>query len=183
MRRRYLWNINAARLTAFMKHSMLPALSRVLPFLDTGFRYKEDFHRANTYDKDGQCKFCQLADRSDSLVYQDTDISAFNDLKGTGACHILVIPRRHIPNALSLETADSTLVHHMWQTGRQLLSEKCPTAEGRFGFHLPPMHSIEHLHLHCIALPPTQSISYKYSNWLWCLAPQDCLEMLEDKFK
>jgi diadenosine tetraphosphate (Ap4A) HIT family hydrolase len=183
MRGRYLWNINAARFTAFMKHSMLPALSRVLPFLDTGFKYQEDFQRRSTYDEDGKCLFCQLAEQSDSLVYQDPSISAFNDHKGIGACHILVIPRRHIPDALALETDDSTLVHHMWQTGRRLIKEKCPTAEFRFGFHLPPLHSIEHLHLHCIALPSAQPIPYRYSNWLWLLAPQDCLEMLENKFK
>lgn len=177
--RRYLWNIQAAKITAFVKHTLLPAVGRVFPYFDTGFRYQEDFHIRNTFKGEGgKCVFCSLAQQTERLIYQDSEISAFFDLKAIATCHILVVPRRHISNVLDLKPEDSQLVEKMWYTGKRLLAERHPTAEHRFGFHIPPMNSIEHLHMHCIALPFIQPLQYKYNHWLWFMAPEDCLAML-----
>ncbi|GJP43777.1 hypothetical protein CLOM_g3193 [Closterium sp. NIES-68] len=42
----------------------------------------------------------------------------------------------------------------MLAVGQKLLREHAPDAkEYHFGFHRPPFNSVDHLHLHCFALP------------------------------
>lgn len=54
----------------------------------------------------------------------------------------------------------------MQRVGEQVLDKVCTermiSKEYRFGFHLPPVNSVDHIHLHCFVLPIT---SWKY-NWL-----------------
>ncbi|KQJ83793.1 bifunctional adenosine 5'-phosphosulfate phosphorylase/adenylylsulfatase HINT4 isoform X2 [Brachypodium distachyon] len=45
-------------------------------------------------------------------------------------------------------------VSHMVKVGKDLLNRDAPgSEEHRFGFHQPPFNSVDHLHLHCLALP------------------------------
>ncbi|CAN1174609.1 Bifunctional adenosine 5'-phosphosulfate phosphorylase/adenylylsulfatase HINT4 [Linum perenne] len=69
--------------------------------------------------------------------------------------HYLVIPVKHIAtvNDLRRREEDYTLVNHMLQVGRTLLQQDAPESKHRFGFHQPPFNSVNHLHLHCFALP------------------------------
>ncbi|CAN1748186.1 Bifunctional adenosine 5'-phosphosulfate phosphorylase/adenylylsulfatase HINT4, partial [Linum perenne] len=70
--------------------------------------------------------------------------------------HYLVIPVKHIAtvNDLRRREEDYTLVNHMLQVGRTLLQQDAPESKhSRFGFHQPPFNSVNHLHLHCFALP------------------------------
>uniref|UniRef100_A0A0D9W7L3 HIT domain-containing protein n=1 Tax=Leersia perrieri TaxID=77586 RepID=A0A0D9W7L3_9ORYZ len=70
--------------------------------------------------------------------------------------HYLVIPIEHIPTFHNLQrtTEDHQLVSHMLAVGRDLLNRDAPNSEEhRFGFHQPPFNSVDHLHLHCLALP------------------------------
>ncbi|XP_048558516.1 bifunctional adenosine 5'-phosphosulfate phosphorylase/adenylylsulfatase HINT4 isoform X1 [Triticum urartu] len=70
--------------------------------------------------------------------------------------HYLVIPIEHIPTVKNLQRTneDHQLVSHMVKVGKDLLSRDAPKSEEhRFGFHQPPFNSIDHLHLHCLALP------------------------------
>jgi len=41
----------------------------------------------------------------------------------------------------------------MLSVGQQLLQKDAPQSIHRFGFHQPPFNSVDHLHLHCFALP------------------------------
>uniref|UniRef100_J3LZX4 Peptidase A1 domain-containing protein n=1 Tax=Oryza brachyantha TaxID=4533 RepID=J3LZX4_ORYBR len=77
--------------------------------------------------------------------------------------HYLVIPIEHIPtvNDLRRNTEDHQLVSHMVAVGRDLLNRDAPNSEEhRFGFHQPPFNSVDHLHLHCLALPFMPRFSY-----------------------
>ncbi|WVZ86547.1 hypothetical protein U9M48_033306 [Paspalum notatum var. saurae] len=70
--------------------------------------------------------------------------------------HYLVIPIEHIPTVNSLRKTidDHQLVSHMVKVGKDLLNQDAPNSEEhRFGFHQPPFNSVDHLHLHCLALP------------------------------
>ncbi|XP_020400683.1 aprataxin isoform X1 [Zea mays] len=70
--------------------------------------------------------------------------------------HYLVIPIDHIPTVNSLRKTkdDHQLVSHMVKVGKDFLNQDAPNSEEhRFGFHQPPFNSIDHLHLHCLALP------------------------------
>ena len=66
--------------------------------------------------------------------------------------------------------------------GRRLLEEYAPGAQQQFGYHLPPFNSVDHLHLHCFALPFTPSWKvYKYTTaglgCLWYLPSSTLLEV------
>ncbi|XP_074562671.1 bifunctional adenosine 5'-phosphosulfate phosphorylase/adenylylsulfatase HINT4-like [Curcuma longa] len=41
----------------------------------------------------------------------------------------------------------------MLNVGKILLERDAPQSNYRFGFHQPPFYSVDHLHLHCLALP------------------------------
>ncbi|CAN6723243.1 unnamed protein product [Malus baccata var. baccata] len=47
-------------------------------------------------------------------------------------------------------------VSHMLEVGKTLIQQDAPQChQYRFGFHQPPFNSVNHLHLHCFALPYT----------------------------
>ncbi|KAI7751284.1 hypothetical protein M8C21_003876 [Ambrosia artemisiifolia] len=123
------------------------------------------------------CIFCQIARSSTAttLLHTDDKVVAFQDINPSafriirpvfetvkeplGAIdirHYLVIPVEHIATVKDLQRRpqDYSLVRHMLSVGQTLLSRDAPdSTHYRFGFHQPPFNSVNHLHLHCLALP------------------------------
>ncbi|XP_004511680.1 bifunctional adenosine 5'-phosphosulfate phosphorylase/adenylylsulfatase HINT4 isoform X1 [Cicer arietinum] len=109
------------------------------------------------------CVFCEIAatkSTSHSILHSDDRVVAFRDINPSAFRHYLVVPVEHIPtvNDLQRKTEDHSLVNHMLEVGRMLLVRDAPQSKQyRFGFHQPPLNSVNHLHLHCFALPYTPS--------------------------
>ncbi|XP_021768472.1 bifunctional adenosine 5'-phosphosulfate phosphorylase/adenylylsulfatase HINT4-like [Chenopodium quinoa] len=104
------------------------------------------------------CIFCQIGriPTTTRLLYQDERVVAFQDINPSAFRHYLVIPIEHIPTVKNLERGQQhyTLVSHMLNVGKSLLQQDAAQSnEHRFGFHQPPFNSVDHLHLHCLALP------------------------------
>ncbi|GFP99188.1 histidine triad nucleotide-binding protein 3 [Phtheirospermum japonicum] len=103
------------------------------------------------------CIFCQIArSTSTTLLHRDDKVVAFQDINPSAFRHYLVIPIEHIPTVKDLHKSseDFSLVSHMLNVGQSLLHRDAPHAKHyRFGFHQPPFNSVDHLHLHCFALP------------------------------
>ncbi|GAB4858037.1 Bifunctional adenosine 5'-phosphosulfate phosphorylase/adenylylsulfatase hint4 [Ancistrocladus abbreviatus] len=103
------------------------------------------------------CIFCQIASSSitTQLLHQDDKVVAFPDINPAAFRHYLVIPVEHIPTVKDLQKRpeDYSLVSHMLDVGKNLLVKDAPQSNHRFGFHQPPFNSVNHLHLHCFALP------------------------------
>ncbi|KAL1316656.1 hypothetical protein AAHE18_15G081600 [Arachis hypogaea] len=98
------------------------------------------------------CVFCEIATRSTATTLLHS-VVAFQDIRPSAFRHYLVIPVQHIPtvNDLQRKTEDYAL-----EVGRMLLLRDAPHSNHhRFGFHQPPLNSVNHLHLHCLALPYT----------------------------
>ncbi|CAO2819867.1 unnamed protein product [Amaranthus hypochondriacus] len=116
------------------------------------------------------CIFCEIARSTTTtrLIHQDDKIVAFQDIKPAAFKHYLVIPIEHIPTVRNLQRREEhySLVAHMLNVGRTLLQEDAPqSTQHRFGFHQPPFNSVDHLHLHCLALPYMPSWKFiKYSS-------------------
>ncbi|RDY08143.1 Bifunctional adenosine 5'-phosphosulfate phosphorylase/adenylylsulfatase HINT4, partial [Mucuna pruriens] len=92
------------------------------------------------------------------LISLLTNFSFVTNLNLETFRHYLVIPVAHIPTVKDLKrkTDDYSLVCHMLEVGRMLLHRDAPQAlQYRFGFHQPPLNTVDHLHLHCLALPFT----------------------------
>ncbi|KAF3448342.1 hypothetical protein FNV43_RR09055 [Rhamnella rubrinervis] len=107
-----------------------------------------------------KCIFCQIASKSTSttLLYSDDRIVAFQDISPSAERHYLVIPLEHIPSVKDLQKRpeDYSLASHMLEVGQMLLRRDAPQCQQyRFGFHRPPLNTVGHLHLHCLALPYT----------------------------
>ncbi|XP_027361624.1 bifunctional adenosine 5'-phosphosulfate phosphorylase/adenylylsulfatase HINT4 isoform X2 [Abrus precatorius] len=105
------------------------------------------------------CVFCKIATKSSptTLLHSDDKVVAFQDINPSAFRHYLVIPAAHIPTVKDLQrrSDDYSLVNHMLEVGRMLLLRDAPQSKYRFGFHQPPLNSVNHLHLHCLALPYT----------------------------
>lgn len=103
------------------------------------------------------CIFCRIAKNpQETIHYEDEKYFVITDInKASAVEHLLVITKEHIDNALTVE--DPKTIDEMHQIGRQVLTNICEK-EGieknfRFGFHLPPFNSIDHIHLHCFIEP------------------------------
>ncbi|KAI3982478.1 hypothetical protein MKX01_006609 [Papaver californicum] len=107
---------------------------------------------------EANCLFCQIARSltSNTLLHTDDKVVAFEDINPSAFRHYLVIPVKHISTVKDLQrsTEDFNLVSHMLNVGQDLVHrDASESKEYKFGFHRPPFNSVDHLHLHCFALP------------------------------
>uniref|UniRef100_A0A1I7UXW3 Adenosine 5'-monophosphoramidase HINT3 n=1 Tax=Caenorhabditis tropicalis TaxID=1561998 RepID=A0A1I7UXW3_9PELO len=105
------------------------------------------------------CKFCDIVKNKKELQLKEKPTCVVvNDIKPKAKHHFLVISKQHISKPTDLTVADVPLLEEMERTGRELLREhlkkegEADTVEDmlRIGFHLPPLLSIHHLHMHII---------------------------------
>ncbi|KAG2442859.1 hypothetical protein HXX76_002938 [Chlamydomonas incerta] len=104
------------------------------------------------------CVFCGIVagKNPERVIYRSERLVAFPNIRPQAAVHLLVVPHAHVPNTDVLGAADLELVEEMERVGRELLAKTAPAgSELKFGYHVPPWRSIDHLHLHCMALPHT----------------------------
>ncbi|KAK3273073.1 hypothetical protein CYMTET_18665 [Cymbomonas tetramitiformis] len=123
------------------------------------------FRSGGTNDDRGyrhSCIFCRIATgeefpgHSDNdLLHNDDKLVAFKDIKPAATRHYLVIPKMHVASVRTLNRSkeDHAMICEMLKLGKELLHRDAPGAETRFGFHVPPFNSVDHIHLHCFALP------------------------------
>lgn len=57
------------------------------------------------------CIFCNIVNKLEQtdILYEDEDVCVFQDIKPASKFHILVIPKRHIPDVKCLTSADKDL--------------------------------------------------------------------------
>lgn len=70
------------------------------------------------------CIFCKIANKEipASLIYEDDDIAAFNDLSPQAPVHFLVIPKKHIESLNILD--DTALAGHLLKRAKEIAVEK-----------------------------------------------------------
>ncbi|HVT02799.1 MAG TPA: histidine triad nucleotide-binding protein [Thermoanaerobaculia bacterium] len=101
----------------------------------------------NTNDR---CLFCRIAagEIPAKIVYQDSDIVAFEDINPQAPTHLLVVPRKHIGSLDDLTVADHALIgmvvhkiseiarlNHLNSDGYRLVVN-CGEAAGQTVFHI-----------------------------------------------
>ena len=101
------------------------------------------------------CIFCRIVagdlpadivDRSDLAV-------AFRDLNPQAPVHVLVIPRRHIDNAATVEGDDAEVIADMVVTARRVAQDQGIAERGyRLVFNVgdDATNTVPHLHLHVL---------------------------------
>jgi diadenosine tetraphosphate (Ap4A) HIT family hydrolase len=113
-------------------------------------------------------------------VYEDDSFVVFKTIQPATHLHLLVTPREHIMNIRSLRGADGAdLIKKMVDVGKVALGEYAD--DSQFCFHVPPINSVDHLHLHAIASPSTMEMwtAQKYRpNTFFCQSAAAVIDKL-----
>ena len=129
-----------------------------------------------------ECLFCKIQNREEpgSIVYEDEGFVVFKTIKPATHLHLLVTPREHIKNVDSLKGRKGVeLVNRLVEVGKIALGDYA--ADAQYSFHVPPLNSIDHIHLHAIASPSTMDFigRRKYQqNTFYCQSPEMVINRL-----
>ena len=103
----------------------------------------------------GDCIFCRIVsgDLPADIVGRSDHAVAFRDVSPQAPVHVLVIPRRHIENAATVERDDAEVMADMVVLARQVAQDDGIAESGyRLVFNVgeDATNSVPHLHLHVL---------------------------------
>ena len=101
------------------------------------------------------CLFCKIMNREipASIVYEDGQVIAINDINPQAPVHVLVIPKRHIATLNDLGPDDDGLVGEMARRAAAIADEKGIAAAGYrtvFNTNSQAGQTVFHIHLHLL---------------------------------
>lgn len=101
------------------------------------------------------CLFCSIAEKKipSTIVYEDKDFLAFNDIKPQAPVHVLVIPKKHITNIDEVQEEDREFLSGLYFVIQKIAKEqdivengyRVVTNVGEDGGQ-----TVEHLHFHIL---------------------------------
>jgi histidine triad (HIT) family protein len=73
-----------------------------------------------------ECIFCRIANKeiASSVVYEDEDILAFNDINPQAPIHILLIPKEHFASLNAIPEEKGDILSSLLLKARQIAEEK-----------------------------------------------------------
>jgi histidine triad (HIT) family protein len=101
------------------------------------------------------CIFCRIVEGGIPCrkIYEDGELLAFHDLNPQAPVHFLVIPKKHIPSMMELESADAPLVGRLLYRARELAVElDCAETGVRFVINCKADGGQTVGHIHCHVL-------------------------------
>lgn len=110
-----------------------------------------------TMAEENDCLFCKIAAGQipSTKVYEDDTVYAFEDINPVSEVHVLVIPKKHYPNAAAVASADPQLFAHIVETAQAIADKRCDGA-----FHLlfntgeAAGQTVFHCHAHVLGGKP-----------------------------
>jgi histidine triad (HIT) family protein len=101
------------------------------------------------------CIFCQIVagELPSQTLYQDEEVMAFRDIKPLTSTHVLIIPKKHIPDLIHLTEADSPVMGHMVNIANQLAEKEGVSQNGyRLVINCgdDAGQIVSHLHIHLL---------------------------------
>jgi len=105
------------------------------------------------------CLFCKIINReiTGSIVYEDGQVVAFNDLNPQAPTHVLVVPRRHIDSLNDLSVDDDRMVGELVRRAAAIAKARGISAGGFrtvFNTNRDAGQSVFHIHLHLLGGRP-----------------------------
>lgn len=102
------------------------------------------------------CIFCKIIDKKipSKVVYEDAVAFAFEDINPQAPIHILIVPRRHIPDIQSMTDQDRETIGHLFWIAAKIAAEKGLTGGGyRTVINNGPDagQTVFHIHLHMLS--------------------------------
>ena len=99
------------------------------------------------------CLFCKFAKKEipTTIIYEDDQVLAFNDIRPQAPTHIIIIPKKHIAMISDAPDSDKNLLGHLMLTAKKIAADaglekgyrlvmNCNEHGGQTVFHI-------HLHL------------------------------------
>ncbi len=108
---------------------------------------------------DPNCLFCKIVDRKipARIVYSDEMAIAFEDINPQAPTHILIVPKKHIPDIQSMKAADRELIGHLFFVAQNLAGMR---GFDKGGYRLvinngrDAGQAVFHIHLHLLSGRP-----------------------------
>lgn len=105
------------------------------------------------------CIFCRIikGELPARKVFEDDKVVVIEDISPVAPLHVLIIPRKHVVNALDLEPADDALVGHVYRTAARIARER---GVAERGFRIVSNNnagagqSVFHIHFHILGGRP-----------------------------
>ncbi|MBN1793780.1 MAG: histidine triad nucleotide-binding protein [Candidatus Omnitrophica bacterium] len=105
--------------------------------------------------EDRQCIFCKIIAREigSTILYEDNDIIAFNDIAPKAPVHVIIIPKQHIERINDITAETALLVGRLILVAKTL-AEKLEIAESGyrlvFNCNQNAGQAVFHIHLHLL---------------------------------
>ena len=108
----------------------------------------------NSDRSDSACIFCRIVRKEipASIVFEDEDAIAFQDLAPRAPTHLLVVPKKHIDRLATAEDGDTPLIGRLMKTIVRVAAER-ELADYRVVVNngAGAGQSVFHLHFHLMA--------------------------------
>lgn len=105
-------------------------------------------------DTDPTCLFCRIVsgDLPSRRAYEDEAVVAFHDVNPQAPTHVLVVPRRHVPDIDALAAEDGDLLAALFMAVRRIAADEGLGSGYRVVSNVGPDagQSVPHLHLHVL---------------------------------
>jgi histidine triad (HIT) family protein len=101
------------------------------------------------------CPFCKIIAGSApaSILFTDSQVTAFRDLHPVAPTHILIVPNKHIESVNQLQPEDEALVGHIFSVARMLAGREGIESSGYRIINNTGVHggqTVFHMHFHLI---------------------------------
>lgn len=101
------------------------------------------------------CLFCKIVSREipGSIVFEDDQVLAFNDINPQAPTHVLVIPKRHIESLNDLQPSDDQIVGELARRAAAIAKERGISTSGFrtvFNTNRDAGQTVSHIHLHLL---------------------------------
>lgn len=102
------------------------------------------------------CIFCKIVEKNipSRIVYEDQQVFAFEDVNPQAPVHILVVPKKHLPDIQSMAETDRELVGHLFLTAAKIAIDKGLVEKGYrtvINNGVGAGQTVFHIHLHLLS--------------------------------
>lgn len=101
------------------------------------------------------CLFCRISAKKipTSIIYEDNEAVAFEDVKPQAPVHVLIIPKKHISTVLEINPEDNALIGHLFRVASKIAKEKGIAERGfrlLMNTNADAGQTVFHIHLHLL---------------------------------
>lgn len=98
------------------------------------------------------CIFCKIIKKEipSTIVAENENVIAFNDIKPSADTHLLVVPKVHIDSFHEMKQEDSNILSQMFELAQNLIKEKGISNKYKLVINGGEYQYVPHLHLHVL---------------------------------